>query len=40
MLSCLANASSCKEPEYPAASMRLEEEGNVQVLFSVEADVK
>jgi len=34
------NASSCKEPEYPDASKRLEEEGNVQVLFSVEADGK
>ena len=34
------NASSCKKPEYPATSKRLEEEGAVQVLLSVEADGK
>jgi TonB family protein len=34
------NASNCKKPEYPDASKRLEEEGTVQVLFSIEADGK
>ena len=34
------NASSCKKPEYPVTSKRLEEEGTVQVLLSVEADGK
>ena len=34
------NASSCKKPEYPATSKRLEEQGKVQVLLSVEADGK
>ena len=34
------NASTCKKPEYPAISKRIEEEGSVLVLFSVEADGK